>query len=162
MAAGVDRASTPGGTSDEAWDAAEESSAGAWLRELAFAPHVEPPGEERDRTGETLGRFQITGLLGRGGMGVVHDAVDLTLRRRIALKLLPAAAIESAERRQRFLREARAAAAVSHPNIAAVFDAGEIEGAVFIAMERVEGRSLRAVMAAARAALPEAEAVRVA
>jgi eukaryotic-like serine/threonine-protein kinase len=123
------------------------SSAGDFLRELAFAPPVDPPGPERDRTGEAVGRFRLTGLLGRGGMGVVYAAFDPLLRRKIALKLLRAPAAGGDERRH-FAREARAAAAVSHPNIVTVFEVGEAGGDVFIAMELVAGSDLRAWLAA--------------
>ena len=140
----------------------DSSSVGSFLRGVAFAPPLEPPGGERDRTGETVGRFKLTKLLGRGGMGVVYAASDQTLRREVALKLLRAQAASSQERRWRFLREARSGAALRHPNIAAVLEAGEIDGEVFLAMERVEGRSLRAVLQAAGGALPEVGAARIA
>jgi tetratricopeptide (TPR) repeat protein len=133
---------------DDGGETSESTSAGSFLRQVAFAPHVQPPRPERDRTGQTLGRFQIKGLLGRGGMGVVYEALDLTLRRKVALKLLRAGAIEGPEHRRRFLREARAAAAVNHPNIVTVFEAGEVDGDVFIAMELVDGADARAWRAA--------------
>jgi hypothetical protein len=140
-------ASSPADGRDDGGETSASTSAGSFLRQVAFAPHVEPPRVERDRTGETLGRFQIARLLGRGGMGVVYEAVDLTLRRKLALKLLRADAIEGPEHRRRFLREARAAAAVSHPNIVTVFEAGEVDGNLFIAMELVDGADARAWLA---------------
>ena len=93
------------------------------------------------RPGDTLGRFTILSELGRGGMGVVYAAEDRTLGRQVALKVLPTAGDE--ERRQRFLREARSAAALTHAGIATLYDVGEVEGRVFIAMELVRGRTLR-------------------
>ena len=75
-------------------------------------------------------------------MGVVYRARDEALRRTVALKLL-ADSGEDSETRQRFLREARSAAAIAHPNVAAVHQVGEAEGRLFIAMELVEGESLR-------------------
>ncbi|MDC0747075.1 serine/threonine-protein kinase [Polyangium mundeleinium] len=150
------------GREEDEQEALEDSSVGSFLREVALAPPIEPPGAERDRTGETVGHFELTKLLGRGGMGVVYAAFDRTLRREVALKLLRAGATPSEERRRRFLREARSGAAVRHPNIAAVFEAGEIDGEVFLVMERVEGRSLRAVMNAAGGALPTVEAAHIA
>jgi tRNA A-37 threonylcarbamoyl transferase component Bud32/tetratricopeptide (TPR) repeat protein len=149
---------------DEADEVGEldSSSVGSFLREVAFAPHIEPPGGGLDRTGETFGRFKLTKLLGRGGMGVVYAASDQTLQREVALKLLRAEAAPNEERRRRFLREARSGAALRHPNIAAVLEAGEIDGEVFLAMERVAGRSLRAVLQAARGALSAVEAARIA
>lgn len=156
----ADEAETPH-VSDDSDEGEELSSVDDFLREVAFMPRLDPPGEPQSRIGETIGRFQLTGLLGRGGMGVVYAAFDVALHREVALKLLPADAVESEDRRRRLLREARSAAAVSHPNIAAVFDVGEIDGAVFIAMERVHGRSLRAALEAAAGAIAPAEAARI-
>src|SRR5437762_11952636 len=73
-------------------------------------------------------------------MGVVYRAMDDSLRRAVALEVLPR---EEIHHKRRFLREARAAAAVQHPNIATVFEVGEADGYAFIAMEYVEGESLR-------------------
>ena len=126
----------------------ESSSVGDFLREVAFVPHLEPPAPERERTGEVLGHFQLMEVLGRGGMGVVYAAFDLRLRRKVALKLLRGVAAQSEARRQRFIQEARAAAAVSHPHIVTVFEVGEVEGEVFIAMEWVDGADARAWLAA--------------
>src|SRR4051812_8821377 len=108
--------SPPGGTLTDAEKLGGESLATADLCD-----------EDSDRSGETLGRFRLKRKLGAGGMGVVYEAEDLTLRRRVALKILPEAVAESEERRRRFLREARGASAVAHPNVAAVFEAGEHE-----------------------------------
>ena len=93
--------------------------------------------------GTKLSHFRIVAKLGEGGMGVVYRAEDERLRRPVALKVLPPELVSNEERRLRFLREARAAAAVTHPNIATVYDVGEADGQVFIAMELVEGRTLR-------------------
>jgi len=92
--------------------------------------------------GCALGPYTITSLLGRGGMGEVYRAQDPRLDRDIALKLLPAAWASDPERRARFEREARAAAALSHPNICTIFDVGEADGRLFIAMELLEGATL--------------------
>jgi serine/threonine-protein kinase len=89
-----------------------------------------------------IGPFRVIAPLGAGGMGVVYRAEDETLRRVVALKLLPDAS-GSDERRQRFLREARSAAAITHPNVATVYTVGEAEGRVYIAMELVAGENLR-------------------
>jgi serine/threonine-protein kinase len=91
--------------------------------------------------GKSLSHFRIDAKLGEGGMGVVYRATDERLRRVVALKVLPDALASDPERRRRFLREARAAAAVTHPNIAAVYDIGEADGHVFIAMELLSGET---------------------
>ena len=110
--------------------------------------------------GRTLSHFRIVAKIGEGGMGVVYRAEDEKLRRPVALKVLPPDRVGNEERRLRFLREARAAAAVTHPNIATIYEVGEAEGVVFIAMELVEGKSLRALIAGRP--LPLKEAVRIA
>src|SRR5271163_4437529 len=89
-----------------------------------------------------IAHFRIVSPLGRGGMGVVYRAEDETLRRIVALKLLPDTSGDE-ERRQRFLREARSAAAITHPNVATVYQVGEADGRIFIAMELVPGESPR-------------------
>jgi tRNA A-37 threonylcarbamoyl transferase component Bud32 len=102
-----------------------------------------PPGDGAVlRVGQRVGHFRLLALLGSGGMGVVYLAEDLTLRRRVALKLLPAAAVAAPVRRARFLREARAASAVAHPAVAAVFEVGEEGDDLFLVMEYVAGRTL--------------------
>jgi predicted Ser/Thr protein kinase len=110
--------------------------------------------------GERVGRYRVLRVLGRGGMGIVYRAEDEALRRVVALKILPEALQKDEERRRRLLREARAAAAVQHPNIATVFDVGEDGGRTFVAMELVEGQSLRQVLKAGP--LPASEAARLA
>jgi len=97
-------------------------------------------GEPVDPT--TVAHFRILGRLGQGGMGVVYRAEDETLRRTVALKLLPDTG-EDPEVRQRFLREARSAAAIADPNVATVHQVGEADGRLFIAMELVPGENLR-------------------
>jgi serine/threonine protein kinase len=107
-----------------------------------------------------LGHFRILAPLGRGGMGLVYKAEDERLRRPVALKVLLPECVRDAERRLRFLREARAAAAVSHPGIATIYEVGEDGDDVFIAMELVEGRTLRRLLE--DGARPVAEAVQLA
>ncbi len=97
-----------------------------------------------------IAHFKIIGKLGQGGMGIVYRAVDEKLEREVALKVLPPAFVDDPERRSRFLREARSAAAVSHPNIATIHEVGEDAGSVYIAMELASGRSLRAIVAEGR------------
>ena len=93
--------------------------------------------------GQTLDRYAIEALVGEGGMGRVYRAFDTRLHRHVALKILRVAAGEAGEAVADVLREARAAAAITHPNATAVFDAGELEGRACIVMEYVGGTSLR-------------------
>ena len=94
-----------------------------------------------------LAYYRITAKLGAGGMGEVWLAEDTRLKRKVALKLLPAELTADAERVRRFEQEAQAASALSHPNIITVYDIGECEAGRFIVMELVAGRTLRAVIA---------------
>ena len=103
----------------------------------------EGDGAANDGAPERIAHFVLEERIGEGGMGVVHRARDESLRRTVALKLLRDTS-GNEERRQRFLREARSAAAITHPNVAVVYEVGEAEGRVFIAMELVAGESLRA------------------
>ncbi len=89
-----------------------------------------------------LGMYEIVSAIGAGGMGEVFLALDTRLDRQVALKILPAEFERDGDRRRRFTREARAAAALSHPNVATIFDIGETGGVSYIAMEFVEGRTL--------------------
>lgn len=96
---------------------------------------------------QTLGHYRIVEKLGAGGMGEVWLAEDTRLDRKVALKMLPAAFTQEAERVRRFMQEAKAASALNHPNIITVYDIGESEAGRFIVMELVAGRTLRAVIA---------------
>ncbi len=91
-----------------------------------------------------LGRFVLLERLGHGGMGVVHAGYDDVLDRRVALKLIGSHRASTDSARRRLFREAQAMAKLSHPNVVQVFEAGEQDGHLFIAMELVEGRTLRA------------------
>ncbi len=93
-----------------------------------------------------VGRYQILELLGRGGMATVFKAHDPGIDRTIAIKFLHASLCEDEEYRNRFLREARAAGMLTHPNIATVYDVGEIEGRPYIAMELLDGEPLSELM----------------
>jgi serine/threonine protein kinase len=88
-------------------------------------------------------KYAIFGEIGRGGMGIVYKAEDIRLKRMVALKFLPAELSAYPEAKERFVREARAAAALSHPNICTIHEVEEVEGQSYIAMEYVEGQNLR-------------------
>src|SRR5829696_9155093 len=90
--------------------------------------------------GEHLGQYKIHALLGAGGMGEVYRATDTRLGRQIALKVLPADMAADHDRLLRFHREAKAAAALNHPNIVTLYSAEEIDGIHFFTMELVDGR----------------------
>jgi len=101
-----------------------------------------------DLSGTRIAHFRLIEIIGSGGMGVVYRAEDENLQRRVAIKLLRARPLAEAEARARFIDEARAAAAVSHANVAAIYEVGEDAGRVYIAMELVEGQSLLARLVA--------------
>jgi serine/threonine protein kinase/tetratricopeptide (TPR) repeat protein len=92
--------------------------------------------------GRTIAHYKVVEEISRGGMGVVYRATDIRLNRDVALKVLPAELTTDAGRRERFIREARAASALEHPNIAVIHDVGEEDGISFIAMELVRGDKL--------------------
>src|SRR6476646_10153517 len=98
-----------------------------------FVGHLTP--------GSRVDRYQILGAVGRGGMGEVYAAYHPDLDRRIALKVVGDSGGGSAEQRTRLLREARAIARLTHPNVVSVFDAGAVGDRVYIAMEFVEGET---------------------
>ena len=93
--------------------------------------------------GATVGPYVIRSLLGSGGMGEVYRARDTKLDRDVALKLLPADLAGDADRLRRFQLEARAASALNHPAIVAVYDLGQADSQAYISMELVEGQTLR-------------------
>src|SRR5579872_2606922 len=99
-------------------------------------------------SGTKLGPYEIQSPLGAGGMGEVYRAHDSRLHRTVAVKLLPTQYSEDAERVRRFEQEARASAALNHPNIIAVHDVGSCGDAFYIVTELLEGESLRQRLAA--------------
>ncbi|MCC6525575.1 MAG: protein kinase [Polyangiaceae bacterium] len=165
---GEEGGATPSAVDPEAPTASSAggSPSDAVLREVARVPARTPPsagqdraGHARDRLGSTIRKSRVRALLGAGGMGVVYCAEDTTLRREVALKVLPAHRVGDPEHRRRFLREARHAAGLAHPNVATVYEAGEAGDDLFIAMELVRGGSLRDRIA--EGAVPSAEVVRI-
>src|SRR3954469_21190402 len=112
------------------WVAADQASSTARLPGAEGRPFV-----GQLHPGVRVGRYQILGAVGRGGMGEVYAAYHPDLDRRIALKVVTESGASSTERRARLLREARAIARLSHPNVIAVHDAGTVDDRVYIAME---------------------------
>lgn len=97
--------------------------------------------------GASIGPYRITGRLGQGGMGVVYQAEDTRLNRAVALKLLPEGKLDQT-RRMRFVREAHVAAQVQHPHICPIYDIGEADGQLYIAMALLEGKTVAQMIAA--------------
>jgi tetratricopeptide (TPR) repeat protein len=122
----------------------------ALLHEVGSGEAGDPAGAAGP--GYRLGEYRIVREVGRGGMGVVYEAVEPALRRRVALKVLPGAAVLDPRRLQRFRAEAQAAAGLAHPNIVPVYATGCAGGVHYFAMQFVEGESLAAGVARRRQA----------
>ena len=100
--------------------------------------------QESLAAGAVLAHYRIVSRLGAGGMGEVYLAQDLNLDRPVALKILPPEVAHDPERMRRFIQEAKTASALSHPNVAHVFEIGEADGVTFLAMEYIDGQTLNA------------------
>jgi len=114
-----------------------------------MVPHTQPT------IGDTLAGYRIDAFVGSGGMGEVYRALDTSLNRNVALKLLVPRLADDEGFRRRFLHESRLAASLDHPNVIPVYEAGEAEGRLFIAMRFVEGTDLRQVLDEERVLEPE-------
>src|SRR4051812_50071132 len=111
--------------------------------------------DDRTSAGPILAdRYALGAVLGRGGMGTVHDATDLRLGRAVAVKILRPELAEQPRARRRFETEAHAAARLAHPNVVTVFDSGEDGGVPFLVMERLPGGTLAGEIAAGAVSRP--------
>jgi len=128
---------------------AQEAAADAFLETPAVEVAARTLADARAATllGRLLGHYRVEALLGVGGMGEVYLARDPRLDRTVALKILPADFAVDEERMQRFTREAKAASALNHPNVAMVHDVGDSAGVRFIVMEHVDGQTVGAKIA---------------
>jgi serine/threonine-protein kinase len=116
-------------------------------RPLTPAPAATPRAAKGDlEPGAAFAGYRVDEVIGRGGMGVVYLAEHLGLKRKVALKLLAPALAEDPRFRERFVRESRLAASIDHPNVIPIYEAGEADGRLYIAMRYVEGTDLRTLL----------------
>ncbi|PYK06437.1 MAG: hypothetical protein DME66_04510, partial [Verrucomicrobia bacterium] len=123
---------------------------------LGIAARIIENGQADLLVGQTFGHYKISKRIGRGGMGEVYLATDVTAGRKAALKLLPMRFTGDAERLKRFQQEARAVVALNHPNILTVYEIGEDHSTHYIASEMIEGETLRQRLMRGRMELSEA------
>ena len=136
---------------------AQEAKAKDFLESpaLELEVNVLTQDQVQSKVGRDLGSYKILSPLGRGGMGEVYLAQDTRLDRKVALKFLPQEMQQDSAAKQRFLREARSAAALDHPFICNIYETGEVEGNSFISMEYVQGETLKEKLASGPIALKE-------
>ena len=118
----------------------------AWQRDSSLLNTQSQDGRPHFVPGAALGVYEIICLLGSGGMGEVYRARDTRLGREVALKVLPPDRLGDAERRKRFLQEARAASALNHPNVVTFYDLADAKGQTVLVMEYVPGKTLDQVI----------------
>jgi eukaryotic-like serine/threonine-protein kinase len=123
---------------------------------LEVAARAQAGAQEDTLIGRMIGHYRILSLLGEGGMSEVYLALDTSLERRVALKLLPAKFTQDADRLRRFIQEAKAASALNHPNIITIHEIGVTDDVHFVATEYIEGQTLRQLMEGAPLALNRA------
>ncbi len=119
---------------------------GQRLEQAKQARDAQPAAGVESAAQQAAGRYQVLREIGRGGMGVVFLATDTVLERQVAFKVLPEQLRENLNALKNFLREAKAAAQLNHPNIVTVYDAGESEHGFYLAMELVEGTTLKEIV----------------
>ncbi|HKC56619.1 MAG TPA: protein kinase [Vicinamibacterales bacterium] len=135
-------------------------SAESFLTEPALAIAAQSIGDAaRAVLPDQIGRYRVTGKLGEGGMGVVYAAVDDRLGRPLALKVIRQETVDNSLVRERFRREARLAARINHPHICQIYEVGETDDQLFLAMERLDGEPLSAHLD--RGVVPLGQAVRI-
>ena len=143
----MDRKVNPSVAETVASDKPNGKPRGSQSDDISRVTSAAPEDEGRFVPGTLLGgRYRIIGLLGRGGMGEVYRATDLTLGQSVALKFLPEEASRNQRLLERFHGEVRVARQVSHPNVCRVYDIGEVEGMPFISMEYVDGEDLASLL----------------
>jgi predicted ATPase/serine/threonine protein kinase len=139
--------------------ASHEGAGSSFLgADTSEVPQLTPP--RALSSGTKLGQYELIELLGSGGMGEVYRARDARLNRHVAIKILPAAFSADHERLHRFEREARSASALNHPNIVTIYELGQDRSCHYIAMELVEGKTLRQLLASR--VLPMRKAIEIA